>query len=221
MRLFTEISRATTQDVEDLAEASTAKHDVASVASYLDMLTERGSALPGYFLVDTERLEGRWAVPQLPVENDPRRPLSVVLKELMICLRGTSRNSIDLDFQLPDISDNGESQLDSTSTIRKQALHQHENAATDVAESQPRQSDVTPKEPGKDPLWSIADVLLNDVEKLVTDAIKDRTLAEVSESDPSRSKVDGLYACRTAENGVSVRNIMRCYRPLLIRGSTS
>ncbi|KAJ9105236.1 hypothetical protein QFC21_001601 [Naganishia friedmannii] len=193
-----EISRATMQDAEDLAEAQTPKHDVASVASYLEMLTEKASTLPGYFLVDSERLAGQWAQPQLPAEDDARRSLPVVLKELMISLRGTSENSSDLDIQLPCVSDDDAFAGDSQSATR--GLFAKERREIFSAYLQPKQTHVTPTEPGKDPLWSIADVLLSKVEKLVSAAIKDRTLTEVE--TPSR-RAEGWCACRTAESGLS------------------
>ncbi|KAJ9120779.1 hypothetical protein QFC22_002712 [Naganishia vaughanmartiniae] len=198
-----EISRATMQDAEDLAEAQTPKHNVAFVAAYLDMLAEKGSTLPDYFLVDSERLAGHWAAPQLPTENDSRRPLPVVLKELMITLRGTSEDLSDLEIDLPDPGDGDAFPLDTKSTIREKSLDQRGDRPQDDVRAQPNPNNVTPKEPGKDPLWSIADVLLSKAEKLVIAAIKDRTLAEIDDVRQSSCKKEELRACRTAETGLT------------------
>ncbi|KAJ9108134.1 hypothetical protein QFC19_002601 [Naganishia cerealis] len=197
-----EISRATMQDPEDLAETSTPKHDVASVASYLDMLTDKASTLPSYFLIDSERLMGKWAVPKLPAEDDRHRPLSVVLKELMLSLRETSENSSDLDIQLSDTIDNtmlpsqGRNDVKDDTFVPQSGL----NASVDAG-SPADGYHVTPKEPGQDPLWSIMDVLLNKVEKLISSAIRDRTATKEMEADSTNRKTDKFHACRTAENG--------------------
>lgn len=200
---FTETSRATMQDAEDIAEAQTPKHDVALVASYLEMLTERSSTLPSYFLVDAERLAGQWAIPQLPIDDASPRPLSVVLKDLMISLRGSSENLDDLDIL--DTSNDNTFSMGARGTSRGQPIHQRGNGETKNAELEPKGDHVLPKRIGEDPLWAIADVLLGKVENLVTVAIKDRTLTEASELNRPKSRVVGLYACRTTEDGVSTR----------------
>lgn len=189
-----EISRATSHGDDDPANAAS-KHNVASAAAYLDMLMDNASKVTSCFLRDADRLASTWAIPQLPISQSRHRPLPVVLKELLISLRGKSGDSSDLDFDVPDLGESSSTSAAEQSSIMEESIIDSENS---------RVHDKLPsRQPGADPLWAIADVMLSKLENLLSRAPREHTSESVTNSVHGADTGGMLHATRVTENKVT------------------
>jgi hypothetical protein len=187
-------------DPDDIAEAQIPKHDVAAAAAYLDMLADNTSKVASCFLIDADRLAGKWATPQLPIHEETQRPLATLLKDLMCSLRGDVATSADLCHGSPDRHETGMSRRQDESSMMEESIIDVSTDSDVPGKTQPRGE--PPRPSGEDPLWAIADVMLGKVERLLSHAVKERSETTQSTSPSDTFGQDGLLVKRVTENEV-------------------
>lgn len=163
------------------------------------MLTDNTSKVTSCFLADTERLASKWANPQLPVSNAKQRTLPVVVKELVTALRGNSEMSSDLDFETPDLGESSFGRAAEQSSLMDESIIELDTGPIHEPSSSTGPGHVTIRQPGEDPLWAIADVMVGKVEDLLSHAIKERATPSASPYAQRARTSDMLHATRVRE----------------------
>lgn len=131
------------------------------------MLSDNSSKVTSCFLVDSERLASKWAAPQLPNRSNPQRPLANVLRDLLNSLRGdTARNTELIPLTEPP------RKQDESSMMEESIIDL--TVDSDTSEN-PKSEGPSARAPGEDPLWAIADVMLAEVEQLLSHSVKERS----------------------------------------------
>lgn len=166
------------------------------------MLMDNASKVTSCFLRDADRLASRWSIPQLPISQSRHRPLPDVLKELVTALRGKSGDSSDLDFGVPDFGESTSTSATEQSSVMEESIIDSENSRV--------HDKLTAQQPGQDPLWAIADVMLGKVETLLSQAIREHTSVLATHSAHGADIAGMLHATRVTEN--KVRQPYSCLR---------
>lgn len=162
------------------------------------MLIDNASLVTSCFLRDTERLASKWTTPQLPISDRRHRPLPVVLKELVISLRGKSGDNSDLNFDALDFGESIFPVAGESSTMEESMI----DSETSRIQDQPTDD----RQPGQDPLWAIADVMLDKVERLFACAIKEHSFAATSPATEREDVRGMLHTTRVTEDKVRPRS---------------
>lgn len=174
------------------------------------MLIDDASLVTTCFPRDTERLANKWALPRLPISDRRHRPLPVVLKELVTSLRGKLDDNSPSDFEIPEPMVSQPGAAEQSSAMEESIIDSETSRIQDKA-TDAGPGSINARQPGQDPLWAIADVMLAKVEELFAQAVKEHPSAPAADLAEGPDVSGMLHAMRVTENEVcppSIRAIL-------------